>query len=209
MRSAVLLIDGSNFYHSLKREGRLPFDADEFQNLFEQISETYELHKIYFYDAIKSSRKEPESYSKQQGFHERLKRTNKSLSIRARKLRYLVNVTDSRIEDVAKRMGIKGIHTDKLKLFLQKLGLIQLTKEKGVDVLLVCDAIELARTKNVDTILLLSGDADFVPAIKLIKSHGLKTVNLHAYRGSSKELRDACDEHVLISFDENGQAVLK
>ncbi|MFH1470825.1 MAG: NYN domain-containing protein, partial [Candidatus Micrarchaeota archaeon] len=63
---------------------------------------------------------------------------------------------------------------------------------------------EEARAKKVDAIILLSGDADFVPAIQLIKSYKIKTANLHTYAGSSTELRNACDEHILIDFDEDG-----
>jgi uncharacterized LabA/DUF88 family protein len=84
------------------------------------------------------------------------------------------------------------------------LKLIRLTKEKGIDVLLVVDAIEEARAKAAENIILLSGDADFVPAIELIKSYGLKTINLHTYHGSSNELRISCNNHILIDFDSDG-----
>ncbi len=50
--------------------------------------------------------------------------------------------------------------------------------------------------------LLTFRDDDFVPAIGLIKSYGVKTVNLHTYSGSSFELREKCDKHILIAFNE-------
>lgn len=202
--SAALFIDGSNFYHSLKEMRRLPFDADGFQELFNLISQQYKLCSIYFYDAIKSSDKDPEGYSKQQKFHARLRKTDDKLVIRTRKLRYLVNITDAQIEHAGDKAGIPDSCKGKLKRFLIDLKVLKLTKEKGIDVQLVVDAVEEARAKKVEAVILLSGDADFVPAIQLINSYGLKTVNLHTYVGSSTELRNACNEHILIGFNEKG-----
>ena len=202
--SAILLIDGSNFYHSLKKGNYLPFGADKFQNLFAQISKRYVLKKIYYYDAVKNSEKDKEGYSRQQSFHERLKKSHPKITIKTRKLKYLVNISDDQIRDSAKRVGILDACKNKLKSFLMDLKLIRLTKEKGIDVLLVVDAIEEARAKAAENIILLSGDADFVPAIELIKSYGLKTINLHTYHGSSNELRISCNNHILIDFDSDG-----
>lgn len=202
--SANLYIDGSNFYHSLKEQKVLPFDADDFRKLFDQVSKRYALKNIYFYDAVKSSEKDPEGYSRQQSFHERLKKSHHNLIIKTRKLRYLVNITDERILKVAEEAGITDSCKGKLKQFLINLNVLRFTKEKGVDVQLVVDAIEDVKSKSVDTIILLSGDADFVPAVQLIKSYGVKTINLHTYFGSSTELRRACDEHILINFNEEG-----
>lgn len=183
---------------------KLPFDSDEFKKLFEQISKEYDLKKVYFYDAVKNSEKDPDGYSRQQKFHERLKRSHKNMIIRTRKLRYLVNITDDQIDSAAKRTGIIDSCKNKLKQFLMELNLIKLTKEKGVDVLLVVDAIEETKARTADTLILLSGDADFVPAINLLKEYGMKTVNLHTYSGSSNELRNACHKHILINFDNDG-----
>ena len=184
--------------------GRLPFDTDGFQKLFNMISLRYKLYSIYFYDAIKSSDKDPEGYSKQQKFHARLSKIDEKLIIRTRKLRYLVSITDAQIESAGNEAGITGSCKEKLKQFLINLKVLKLTKEKGMDVQLVVDAVEEARAKKVEAIILLSGDADFVPAIHLINSYGLKTINLHTYVGSSTELRKACNEHILIDFNEKG-----
>lgn len=81
-------------------------------------------------------------------------------------------------------------------------------KEKGVDVLLVIDAITIALRKDVEMIIVLSGDADFVPLIEFLKGQRIGTVNLHLYSGSSTELRESCDSHILITF-ENSLLVLR
>jgi len=167
--TAILFIDSSNFYHSLKGQGCLPFDADEFKKLFSQLSNMYDLRKIYFYDAVKNSQKDPEGYSRQQSFHERLRKSDNRLVIKTRKLRYLVNITEDQVQKAAKEVGIVDSCKNKLMQFLINLNLIRLTKEKGVDIQLVVDAIEEARNRTVETIILLTGDADFGPAKELIK----------------------------------------
>ena len=48
------------------------------------------------------------------------------------------------------------------------------TKEKGIDVLLVVDMIKTALSKKYNTLIILSGDADFAPAIEFAKSLGMK-----------------------------------
>lgn len=200
----ILFIDGSNFYHSLKEQECLPFDADSFSDLFKELSKLYNIEKIYFYDAMKDSRRDPEGYSKQQGFHSRLLKSHPKIEIKTRKLRYLSDVRDYKIKQCGREVGITNSCIDKLSDFLGKMGLIKLTKEKGIDVLLVVDAIEEARNNKDIHIIILSGDADFVPAINLIKKYRVKTINLHPYSGSSTELRMACNQHILIILGVSG-----
>lgn len=195
VRTAALFIDGSNFYHALKEEGQLPFDYDI---LFSELDKLFDLQEIFFYDAIKDSSKEPEAYREQQLFHERLKNLGWNLHIRHRPLRYLANIDRPRLEREAHAAGIVDSCKSKIWDLLRRLRLIRLTKEKGIDVKLVCDAIELARPKKYQSIILLSGDADFVPAVNLIRSFGVEVINLHPFSGSANELRQACNRHILI-----------
>lgn len=199
--SGALFIDSSNLYHALKNERRLPFDYEE---LFSQLSERFDLKLIFFYDAIKEISKDPDGYAKQQAFHAHLRKLKWPIKLRARKLKYVQGISPERVSSAADKSNIVDSCREKLMSFLQALGVIHFTKEKGIDILLVADAIEAARTKNYNCVIILSGDADFVPAINLIKSFGVKTVNLHAYSGSSTELRNACNEHMLIVFDNAG-----
>ena len=204
--SAALFIDGSNFYHSLKEMKKLPFDAEQFKILFDAVSCQYDLVHIFFYDAIKSSDEDPEGYSKQQGFHARLKNIDSRLTIRTRKLKYIANITREQVQSAAQRIGIVDDCKDKLFDLLTELRLVRLTKEKGIDIQLVIDSIEEARCGDVKVVILLSGDADFVPAVAHIKTYGIRTVNLHLYYGSSTELRNVCDEHgLMIIYDDDIQ----
>src|SRR3989338_5769203 len=86
-KKAVLFIDGSNFYHAIK-QNKL-FNMFTYKAFFEELSKDFEIPKVYFYDAIKSRGLEQEQYSKQQAFHERLRKDIPQLVVRARPLKYL------------------------------------------------------------------------------------------------------------------------
>jgi hypothetical protein len=63
--------------------------------------------------------------------------------------------------------------------------------EKGVDTAIVTDLLSLAWQDAYDVAILLSSDADFVPAVERIQAKGLKVVNA-AWRAKGHELKAAC-----------------
>lgn len=177
MKKAALFIDNSNFYHSLKDSRRLPFPPADYDKLFSLLSKQFdlELTDIFLYDAVKDISKEQAQYASQQRFHSGIRGLKQKwpINLRTRKLKYRA---------IEKRF---------------------VTEEKGVDVLLVVDAIKKALTKEVETIIILSGDADFVPMVEFVKTLNVETINLHLYSGSSTELRQTCDKCILIYFTNN------
>lgn len=202
--AAALLIDSSNFYHALMVEGRLPFGSDSFSKLFSELGEEYDLQSIVFYDAAKDISKDPDGYAGQQKFHSGLLNIGWPLKIKTRKLKYVANLRREQVDAKAVQAGIVDACKEKLWDFLSALGVLRLTREKGIDVLLAVDAIEAARSRRYAALIILSGDADFVPAVHLIQRLGVNVVNLHPYSGSSTELRTTCKRHLLIEFDDKG-----
>jgi uncharacterized LabA/DUF88 family protein len=137
MFKSALFIDNSNFYHSLKESRRLPFPPSDYDKLFGELGKLgYQLREIFLYDGVKDSRIEPQGYAKQQQFHQGIRNLSSkwSITIKTRKLKY-------------RRLNN---------------GPQVFPEEKGVDVLLVIDAVRLAVKKQVDKIILLSGDADLL-----------------------------------------------
>ena len=62
-------------------------------------------------------------------------------------------------------------------------------KEKGIDVWIAIDMIRKSIIENeCDICILISGDADFVPALSLIKSHGKEILTAMVTFGYSSEL---------------------
>ncbi|MGC8699193.1 MAG: hypothetical protein ACP5RE_03360 [Candidatus Acidifodinimicrobium sp.] len=54
MDDAILLIDNSNFYHSLKDSRRLPFPPSDYAKLFDKLSTQFyfNLKEIILYDEL-------------------------------------------------------------------------------------------------------------------------------------------------------------
>lgn len=63
--------------------------------------------------------------------------------------------------------------------------------EKGVDAALVTDLLSLAWQQAYDVAVLVSGDADYVPAVEYVQSQGLKVINV-AWATKGHELRQQC-----------------
>ena len=64
---------------------------------------------------------------------------------------------------------------------------------KGDDVHLATDLIKGAYENLYDIAIIVSGDADFIPAIKLAQKNGKKVINAFFPKSSSYQLRNCCD----------------
>jgi uncharacterized LabA/DUF88 family protein len=65
--------------------------------------------------------------------------------------------------------------------------------QKQVDVLMVIDMIQLSLKGKVQHIILVSGDSDFIPAVKLIKEEGVKVHLRSAQKDMKLDLAKSCD----------------
>lgn len=205
LKKAMLFIDCSNFYHCLK-QNKL-FDFFSYKSFYDELSKGFEVSQVLFYDATKSFLIEPEQFSKQQAFHERLKKEIPNLIIRARKLKYLF--VNERVENAKKKAKFCKNCKKALEDFIADAGLLKISKEKGVDILLVADMIKYAYQDRYEVALLATGDADFTPAVELVQALKKEVVNLHFFAGSSSELRNACNSHKLIQVDAQGKCYFR
>lgn len=64
---------------------------------------------------------------------------------------------------------------------------------KGDDVFLATDLIKGAYENLYDVAIIISGDADFIPAIRLVQKNGKKVINAFFPKSSSYLLRNCCD----------------
>ena len=64
---------------------------------------------------------------------------------------------------------------------------------KGDDVYLATDLIKGSYEDLYDVAIIISGDADFIPAIKLTQKNGKKVINAFFPKSSSYQLRNCCD----------------
>ena len=66
-------------------------------------------------------------------------------------------------------------------------------EQKGIDTLLSIDLVNLAASNKISEAILLAGDYDFVPAVSVVKTHGVN-ITLYHSRSCNQGLWDLCDE---------------
>jgi uncharacterized LabA/DUF88 family protein len=74
-------------------------------------------------------------------------------------------------------------------------------EQKGIDTLLSIDMVNLAATKQVSNIILLAGDSDYIPAVEVVKTHGVGVILYHSQKRDSYhiDLWQTCDERFPIN----------
>lgn len=159
----MIFIDGSNFYHSLRKNfNTTKIDFEKFCN---HLTKNGDLIIIFYYTAPVHQKDDPAAYQSQQKF----------LS----KLNYV-----KRMKIFLGRLEKRG-NNHKV--------------EKGVDVKLVVDLLKNAFENKFDRAILVSNDADFVPAIEEVQTLGKKVTNIAFTKTRSFHLNKTCDETILIT----------
>ena len=92
-------------------------------------------------------------------------------------------LTDSYI-----KKAIKGTHQP-----LQVGDVLLSQEQKGVDMRIGIDVATLALKRIVDRIILISGDIDMVPALKLARREGIQVIMVQVCCRISTQLDEDCD----------------
>jgi uncharacterized LabA/DUF88 family protein len=89
------------------------------------------------------------------------------------------------------KLAFRGLGSDGKKVF----------EQKGIDTLLSIDMVNLAATKQVSNIILLAGDSDYIPAVEVVKTHGVGVILYHSQKRDSYhiDLWQTCDERFPIN----------
>ena len=74
--------------------------------------------------------------------------------------------------------------------------------EKRIDVLMAVDIISSAFEQNVDTIIIVSGDSDFVPVVKKLKDLNKKVEVWSFKKNLSHQLKDLLDHESIYYIDD-------
>lgn len=81
-------------------------------------------------------------------------------------------------------------------------------EQKGVDVLLSVDLVRMSFDHQIDVAVLLTGDSDFIPAIRAAKEAGV-VVRLYYVPGNcGDDLITTCDESCMVDQDFIDQVLL-
>ncbi len=92
-------------------------------------------------------------------------------------------------EQISKGLKNKDLPPSSLKDEHFRLGL----KQKGVDMRMGIDITSITLKKQADTIVLLTGDSDFVPAAKLARREGVEIILDPMWRNVKPELHEHID----------------
>ena len=186
-KKAIFFIDANNWYHNVKKWVR-PGDID-IQKLVEFISLKNELDilEIRWYASMPDMKENPLIYQRQRRFLSSLEK--KGIKVITRKLQRLSNKElrkkrEEFIESWSLCPKCKSIVEES---FLDISDHHQ--KEKGIDVWIAIDIVKKA-IEGVGSIVLISGDADFVPAFNLVRQVGSDVLSCSVPRGYSYELRE-------------------
>ncbi|MCS6784763.1 MAG: NYN domain-containing protein [Candidatus Caldarchaeum sp.] len=95
-------------------------------------------------------------------------------------------------------------YLQRLPRFQVRLGRLRKTatgdfEQKGVDVQLAIDLVELAAVRAISKAVLIGGDADYVPPVKKARDFHVIVELYYHPRHVSSELLDACDERTEIT----------
>ncbi len=188
MKQAVVFVDANNWYHNVKKF----FNAGDIDII--KVAELlcyakgYSLLEIRWYASVPSIEDGETLYYKHMNFLKHLE--NKGIKVITRKLQRLSN--EERL--MKKKDTISRIDLCRHCRPLVESAFLDLAemkkKEKGIDVWIAIDMIKYALIDNAcDVCLLVSGDADFVPALELIKRNGKEVLTAMVPWGYSSELR--------------------
>lgn len=171
MERIQVYIDGGNFYHLVIKKLGIEennFDFDAFAGVLIAGRTVSESYKRFYKGAVREKEGDPRSkelMSEQTKLFTALQKGG--WEVKTSKLRRRIEelVIDSRVLECQqlRKAGIEKIHTERMR-------------EKGIDVKIATDLLVGAFDNKYDTAIVVSSDADLVPAIDWVRKRKKKRV---------------------------------
>ena len=166
----MIFIDGSNLYHSLKKNKVLNIDYSKLIKLL--IGDRY-LVRVYYYNAPVNRKENEEKATAQQKFFNAL----------------------SKIDRFELRLG--RLEPRPKKCPECNASLLTHT-EKGVDIMIATDMLAMAHRKSCDTAILVSGDGDFSYAVQAVKDFGINVEVACFKKNLANHLKKTADKIIYL-----------
>jgi len=185
-KKAMLFIDANNWYHNLRHWFRPSgIDIKKIADLISK-EKSLDILEIRWYVSMPNREDNETIYKNQRAFLGHLQK--QGVNIITRKLQKLSNKELKRKrQDLLDSWDLCEVCKPIVEASFLDIDPNQ--KEKGIDVWIAIDMVKEAVQNNIDFCVLISGDADFVPALNLIKEIGKEVLSVSVPRGYSNELR--------------------
>ena len=189
-KKVIIFIDGNNLYHNLKQMKIKPSNIN-FKKLTEFIAEHFnlELKEVRYYNSMPTLRDGKDLYFSHLKFVDSLRKISRFI-IYTRKLQ--VHSTKELLREKQELINSMDLCNNCKPIveqnILDTIGNVK-KKEKGVDIMLAVDLVESAIKNEANAFIVLSGDADFIPAMKLVKNNKKEIFSSSLAKGYSRELR--------------------
>jgi uncharacterized protein (TIGR00288 family) len=96
------------------------------------------------------------------------------------------------------RVYLNQFASEKLVEATVNQGFVPIISTTDVDVVMACDATEAAFNESIDTIVFVTRDSDFLPALIKAKERGKETIAMMAEEMSAAALRNTADKVVFL-----------
>ena len=188
MKKAIVFVDANNWYHNVKKlfsPGQV--DITKIANFLCKVKK-FELVHIRWYASTPSIKDGEDMYYRHMSFLQNLE--NKGVKVIKRKLQVLSNkeIIGQRQHTINNLDLCKDCKPLVESVFLDLADFKR--KEKGIDVWAAVDMIKKSIIdKECNVCILISGDADFVPSLNVIKDKDIEVLTASVPFGYSSELR--------------------
>ena len=191
-KKAIVLFDGNNLYHNLKATFIRPSSIN-LHKVSQLISNQFncELIRSIYYNSLPSIKDGEEVYYGHMKFLDEVKKYP-NFTIKTRKLQRLsnkeaINIMNNEVSNLGLCEICKPIV---LSHWADYMGSVSI-KEKGIDNLISVDMIKCSIIdKECNACILISGDADLIPTLELLRSCGIWAATASTAKGYSYELRN-------------------
>ncbi len=172
MKRVAVFIDGNNFYYGLRKLYGInkSLKCFDFKGFSEYLADKNKVVDIYYYNAELDVSHNSEKYKSQKEFFEILKKIPNFHLILCKLL----------------KRNIAG--TDKVYYII-----------KEDDINMAVDMVEGACGDKFDIAVVVSGDGDFVPAVKAVQRKNKTVENVYFKNSSSRNLKNHCDRSLELT----------
>ncbi len=191
-----------------------PIDADQVVDFTNKIKKRNELkgctlHRIYYYDAppMKGKRPKPltggrDNWSLQNFSTTPEFRSNQQLLHELKKKPFFaIRLGELNFRGWLVSPNLLNPDDSQTSLTVQSSDLIPNIKQTGVDLCIGLDIAALTLKQHVEIIVLVTGDADFVPALKFARREGKQVILYTLGASIHQDLYTHADVHIDSSFE--------